>query len=31
LAIIRMGEVEEEGIAISMDPKAGVADMLVTL
>jgi len=25
-----MGEVEE-GVAISMDPKAGVADMLVTL
>jgi hypothetical protein len=30
LTIIRMGEVEE-GVAISMDPKAGVADMLVTL
>jgi hypothetical protein len=30
LAIIRMGEVEE-GVAISMDPKAGVADMFVTL
>jgi len=25
-----MGEVEE-GVAISMDPKAGVTDMLITL